>query len=74
MIIVVIFIFRENISILMNNSRGLMAVLQALLDLVTDFNYSIDREGKYFSKALSYNYVLYNFVLPHTIYLVFLFL
>ena len=29
-IIVVIFIFRENISILMNNSRGLMAALKAL--------------------------------------------
>ena len=29
-----------------------MAALQALLDLVTDFNYSIDREGKYFSDAL----------------------
>ena len=36
-----------------------MAALQALLDLVIDFNYSIDGEGKYFSKALSYNYVLY---------------
>ena len=69
-----IFIFRENISILMNNSRGLMAALKALLYLVTDFNYSIDREGKYFSKALSYNYVFYIFVLQHTVYLVFLFL
>ena len=40
-----------------------MAALKALLDLVTDFNYSIDREGKHFSNALSYNYVLYIFVL-----------
>ena len=45
-----------------------MAALQALLDLVTDFNYSIDREGKLFSNALSYNYVLYIFVLPHNNY------
>ena len=50
-----------------------MAALKALLDLVTDFNYSIDREGKHFSNILSYNYVLYIFVLPHTMYSVFLF-